>query len=151
MSRRIIAAGLLLVAVVLGLGAAPGPAARAASSEQVVFSVNVLSGFGTFGGTPTPVGFWVWCEAESANPYQGACNGSLYFYALGGPQHVTGTISELAPGQYQMHVTSAGGFNCRLTNVLPVTSGPTNQVVLSCTSPAGTTTVQGVVVNVTGP
>ncbi len=151
MARIITAAGLLLVAIVLGLGAAPGPTARAASSGQVVFSVNVLSGFGTFAGTPTPVGFWVWCEAESTNPYQGECNGSLYFYALGGPQHVTGTIRELAPDQYQMHVTSAGGFDCRLTNVLPVTSGPTNTVTLSCTSPAGTTTVPNVVVNVTGP
>ncbi len=151
MSRRIIAAGLLLAALGLGRGAAPGPAVRAASAEQVVFSVNVLSGFGTFSGTATPVGFWVWCEAESANPYQGECNGSLYFYALGGPQHVTGTIRELAPGQYQMHVTSVGGFVCTLTNALPVTSGPTNKVTVACTSPAGTTTVQGVVVNVTGP
>src|SRR5207245_303614 len=53
------------------------PAAR--NSEQVIFS-GVASTGSTFG---SPVGFWIWCEADSTNPYAGECNGAMYFYALG--------------------------------------------------------------------
>ncbi len=149
MSRIIRVAALVLAVVAFGLWPAPGSRARAAASEQIVFSNNA-TGFGTFGGTATPFGFWVWCEGDSANPYQGECNGSLYFYALGLIKHVTGTVTEPAEGQYQMHVTAGSAIDCTLTNVPPVTKGPTNTVNVSCKNPAGKGTSTAVV-NVTGP
>jgi hypothetical protein len=121
-----------------------GPSAQAASSEQVVFSKT--GAFGSFG----PFGFWIWCEADSANPYASFCNGSIYFYAIGHPEHVTGTISELAEDMYRMSVHSAD-WSCTLTNVLPVMSGPTNTIDVACTSPVGGGTATGSIVNVTGP
>src|SRR5260370_21873491 len=69
------------------------PTARAAASQQVIFSGT---GVFTDDDAPrpiTPFGFWIWCEGASANPYQGECNGAMYFYAFGLTKGVFGSVS----------------------------------------------------------
>ncbi len=67
-------AALLFAAVAVILWVVPQSIVHAANnSEQVVFSTS--GGSGTFGGKSTGFGFWIWCEGQSSNPYQGECNG----------------------------------------------------------------------------
>ena len=128
------------------------PAAAPRNSEQVVFSgvANIASTF-TNG---SPVGFWVWCEAESSNPYEEECNGALYLYALGITRHVEGDVSEPSEGIYRMVVSSTRDgalVNCVLINAAEAEHGPNNRVDVSCGTPAGSAHTLGAVVNVTGP
>jgi hypothetical protein len=141
--------GLLgLAACVVLLVAAPSGLAQPRSSEQVVFSGT---GFGTFGGG-SPVGFWIWCEADSQNPYAGECNGAMYFYALGITKHVDGEITEPSDGHYVMTVESRdGSVSCTLANPELAVQGPRNTVNVTCTNPAGAGSSTNAVVNVTGP
>ncbi len=139
----------LVMVLLLAVTISQTSRARAASSEQVVFS-----GVGFSQSAQTPVGFWIWCEAESSNPYQGECNGSMYFYAL----HITKHVGDVKPiqeepdGHYLMTVGSSdGSVSCTLENVVPVTHGPTNTVNITCTAPALTAQSTNAVVNVTGP
>jgi len=141
---------LLSLAAIL---AAPGALAQskgdAHHSEQVVFSGT---GFGNFNSTDTPFGFWVWCEADSANPYAGRCNGAMYFYALGITRHVSGVITEPQDSLYTMTVSSSdGAIACALSNPSPATKGPSNTVDAVCSAPSGTGASTTAVVNVTGP
>jgi len=143
---------LLTVFTSLIMAAAVG-VAQPNNSEQVVFSGT---GFGTFDGTPTPVGFWIWCEAESENPYAGECAGSMYFYALRITKHVIDAeepgIVENADESYTMHVASTdGSVDCFLTNEEPTRNGPRNTVDVECGAPAGSGTSTRAVVKVTGP
>jgi hypothetical protein len=137
---------------VLALGTAAGLAggiilagnvpADAADLPQVTFSATGAS-FGLSGGSTTPFGFWIWCDAGPASSY-GDCSGSMYFYALS-PQTVpvTGSITSPAANTYAMTVAAPptrafpDGVSCTLTNTPPVTPGPTNTVTAFCTSPAG--------------
>jgi hypothetical protein len=138
---------LVLLLSVMTVLAAPAFAA----SEQVVFSGT---GSGTFGGTATPVGFWIWCQATNPNPpYVGNCNGAMTFNALSTTKHVMeGSITEIAEGQYQIVVLSSDGtVNCTLVNSPPPVSGPHNTVTISCSAPSGSGTSTSAVVNVTGP
>ncbi len=139
-----------LVCVAAGaalLVAVPGVSAQPSSSEQVVFSKT-----GAFSESLGPFGFWIWCEADSGNPYQGRCSGSMYFYFFGTPQHVDGSITEGPSGIYTMAVASADGFiDCKLTNTEQAVSGPRNTVMVTCKAPSGTAAAAGSVVNVTGP
>ncbi len=128
------------------------PASVPHNSEQVVFS-GVAGINDTLG---TPVGFWIWCEADSTNPYQGECNGAMYFYELGITRHVedSSKIQELADGQYMITVNASrdSSIACTLTNTPPPQHGPTNTVVVVCTAPhSGQATSTNAVVNVTGP
>jgi hypothetical protein len=118
------------------------------NSEQVIFSKT-----GAFSDSLGPLGFWVWCEADSANSYQGECNGSLYLDAFGKPRHVDGELTEPSEGIYRMALTSRDGFiDCTLTNTAEAVQGPNNTVRVDCTSPAvGTAFADGSIVNVTGP
>jgi hypothetical protein len=140
--------------VCLAAGAAflvTAPGGSASASEQVVFSNQGVS---TSAGT---LGFWIWCEADSENPYQGECNGSIHFGGL--PSNhvidVDGSLTELAEGQYSVELISSrdngASVDCTLTNeTLPVASGPNNDILVSCTHPSVTTTASGSVVRVTG-
>jgi hypothetical protein len=122
------------------------------NSEQVVFSGVAAIG-STFSRT-SPAGFWIWCEADSENPYQGECNGSMYFYALGITRHVEGEITEPTDGFYQMTVSSTRDneiLNCVLTNADEAVSGPHNVVDVTCDTPSGHAQSQNAVVVVTGP
>src|SRR2546425_4489064 len=136
-------------ALVGGLFAAVGHAAN--NSEQVVFSGT---GFGNFAGTPSPFGFWIWCEATSHNPYAGNCAGSMYFYALGLVKHVGGdnAITEPQDGQYVITISSRdGSVGCTLINTPPITQGPTNTVSVSCSAPGGGGASTNAVGHATGP
>ena len=120
------------------------PAAN--NSEQVVFS-------GAGSSTAGPFGFWIWCEGESSNPYNGVCSGAMYFYALGLTRHVDGSVTEIGSDLYRMIVTSRDGtISCTLENTT-LNRGPHNTVNATCTvSTSGVTgSVTNAVVNVTGP
>jgi len=114
------------------------------SSEQVVFSGVTSSG---------TIGFWIWCEAESENPYAGECNGAMYFYDLGITKHVEGEVTEPSEGIYRMDVSSTvdSSVQCTLMNQAEAQRGPTNTVSVTCTAPSRSGTSTSAVVNVTGP
>ena len=143
-----IAVGLCAVLLILGTTSI----ASAASKEQIVFSGT---GFGTFNGQESPFGFWIWCQdAESGTPYAGECAGAMYFYGLHITKGVEGEVSELSDGIYQMTVASRKGdsVSCMLVNASSEpTSGPSNTVNVTCTTPDGSGTSTNAVVNVTGP
>ena len=150
MPRTLARVGVLF-AVVVVLFALTTSAQGARNSEQVIFS-----GAGTFPGV-SDFGFWIWCEADSQNPYQGECNGSMYFYQLGIVRHVAGMITEPEEHMYQMDVVSTrdDSIACSLVNTPPIVHGPHNTVTVTCTAPSQVQGVQGIsttaVVNVTGP
>jgi len=168
---------LLVLAFVSGMLAITVTYA-ASNSEQVVFSTPgffpmTLTGTAPNGGNVTPLGFWVWCIAEPGGPPSNgvygadkACQGSMYFYFLGHPEHVFGAaflhngsgITEGPAGIYTMTV-DATDFRCTLRNALPFqTKALTNTVHVECTfknafadAGSGTADVTNSVVNVTGP
>jgi hypothetical protein len=151
-SMRRLGAVLIAVGVLLALGST-APAAN--NSEQVVFSKT-----GAFSSTFGPLGLWIWCEADSGNPYQGECAGNVYFYAVTSRAFgVTGTISEGASGLYTMTVSSANGFisNCQFSNPNQAVHGPNNTLELDACTVNGTSFTGAQVitttanVNVTGP
>ena len=122
------------------------------NSEQVVFSG--VAAIGTTFTNNSPVGFWIWCEAESDNPYDEECNGSMYFYALGITRHVEGEVTEPSDGIYEMTVSSTRDgaiLNCVLKNADEAVSGPHNVVDVTCDTPSGHAQSQNAVVVVTGP
>lgn len=139
-----------------GGSASMTPSSASHHSEQVVFS-----GIAPIGSTfqnASPAGFWIWCEAESNNPYAGECNGSMYFYALGITKHVSDidgvlSIEEFGNEQYRIRVRSTqdNSVDCTLESQAPPVHGPNNGVHVSCTSPAGSADSTTAVVNVTGP
>ncbi len=155
---------ILLVAaisvVALILDVLPLRTARAAASEQVIFSGTGIFTDDSLSQPITPFGFWIWCEGASKNPYNAECSGAMYFYALGITKGVNGSVSGSGQ-QFTMTVGSPdGAVACKLTNHTPVLSGPANMVTATCTAPAqvvdtadndtvGVST--NAVVNVTGP
>lgn len=153
MTRNRVLIGLCALALAFG-GSAVATAGQGADhhSEQIVFSGT---GFGTFNDTPSPFGFWIWCQdADSSTPYAGECNGAIYFYALGITRGVEGEVIELSDGIYQMTVASRKGssVSCQLTNATAeLNQGPSNTVDVTCTTPSGTGQSTNAVVNVTGP
>lgn len=133
-------------------GPLSGPSTQAKASEQVIFS-GVAGTNSSFPGQ-SPAGFWIWCEAESSNPYAGECNGSIYFYALRLTKHVEGEIVETSEGIYEMTVSStldSSIVDCVLKNTEEAVSGPRNTVEIRCATPSGAATSTNAVVNVTGP
>ncbi|HET9831964.1 MAG TPA: hypothetical protein VFP91_09650 [Vicinamibacterales bacterium] len=154
--RRISILAITIAAAVLALGVT---VARAAGSEQIVFS-----GTGFPPVSSEPWGFWVWCQNEQADPsvghskYETDCNGALYFYQRGVVVHVTGEVSEDedVEGTYIMDLESVdGSVVCTLTNTPPILHGPHNTVSASdCTvngeSVSGLVSTNAVV-NATGP
>ena len=140
MLRNIARAFVLIVGVMVVLLGIPRVEALPSPSQPVVFT-----GMGTFtypSVTPAnrPFGFWLWCEGESSNPYEGQCKGSMYFYGMRSAKAVAGMVVEIAPNTYQITVASLldTSIDCTLTNVPPITPGFTNTVTVSCTAPAGT-------------
>ena len=149
---RIITVGFVffgIAAIVLSGGPRAG-AQSSKHSEQVVFS-----GTGFNENLGSPYGFWIWCEADSTNPYQGICNGAMYVYARGLTKHVSGTITESPAGSSTYHMmvgSSDGSIIATLSNTPPVQQGPHNTVTVDFTEPAGgTSSSDNNVVNVTGP
>jgi hypothetical protein len=121
-----------------------GPAALAQGHEQVIFSGEAEGSFGE-------VGFWIWCAVDESGNYDD-CSGALAFDDLHLVRHVEGEVTEPDEDVYQMDVASTrdGSVACTLTNVPPITHGPTNSVDISCTVPSGTATATDAVVVSTG-
>jgi hypothetical protein len=145
---RMALASLAVVLLVLSSSVVTG-AQSSKHSEQVVFSgVGSCPEFG-------PVGFWIWCEADSTNPYSGECNGAMYVYSQGITKGVKGMITENeSTGAYTMSVVSRDStLSAMLTNEPPVQRGPKNTVDFTVTIPAGSCTGKSTtaVVKVTGP
>ena len=140
-TRRLI---VCVGAVVTTLGFGVGTSGAANNSEQVVFSIrpSFLPGVG-------PLGFWIWCEADSSNPYQGACNGSIYLYESSRVESVGGhsTINEPTDGIYTISVVTSD-INCSLTNETPDAKGSHQVIDVTCNSASGQVTGT---VNITGP
>jgi hypothetical protein len=148
-------------------------ATPANNAEQLVFSkTGGLMVLSDNEAPITPFGFWIWCAfhgSPSSTPvtYQGAqvCQGSMYFYALGVPEHVVSAFltQEDPEGTYTLTVfglktpnQTAPDFVCVLRNAGPPTSGPTNSVTVNCNFSSlgggtGWATVDGAVVHATGP
>lgn len=130
--------------------AVPHPTA-AKNSEQLVYSGVATEGSGA------PVGFWIWCEVDSENPYAEECNGSMYFYALGITKHVIDVEDSIIEGPDETYTISVistldNSIACTLANPEEPEHGPRNTVTVDCTSPAGVHAVSHTaVVNVTGP
>ena len=137
---------MLRASLAISILAIASVAAAANNSEQVVFSGTGFATFTPNGGsaTPTPFGFWIWCESDSNNPYKGECAGSMYFYALGITRAVEdageGAIQELSEGIYQISVVDKKSqgqvIACTLTNQ-SANHGPNNLFDVICTAPAG--------------
>ncbi len=110
------------------------------SQEQVVFSG---SSTGTFGGKEGTAAFWIWCkntEGLNSHSYETDCQGAMQFSALGITKGVTQEegITKPSEGAYVIHVQSRNddgeSVDCTLSNVPPITSGPTNTVNVHCVS-----------------
>jgi hypothetical protein len=139
---RLLVAGVIALAA---LGLTVTGASAAHNSEQVVFSGTGNTDIGPFGN-------WIWCEADSENPYQGECNGSVYFYAQHLTKHVEGEITEPEEGHYTMSVSSSDhSIVCEFSNRDEAVRGPHNTVDVSCSAPAASGSSTREVVNVTGP
>jgi len=151
MKRSIFTSTCVPTAIAVVLLIAPG--ALAQSSKQIVFSGTGVFAYTTANPPDKHFGFWIWCEGESTNPYQGNCSGAMYFYSLMNPtKHVAGEVTEVSEGVYKMTVVSTvdGSVSCTLTNTPPVKHGPTNTVTVSCSTPAGGGSSTNAVVVVTG-
>lgn len=158
-TKRIFWALVILVPVlaVMLWPVRPDSAQAANNAVQVVFSTQVNQVF-NYSASPPPdphFGFWIWCQGAPSPPssgsYVAACDGSMYFYGLALVRPVAGIVSKVAD-EYTMSVVSKDNvIACKLTNKPPVTSGPTNEVDVSCTDPSGSAKTTGIVVVVTGP
>lgn len=158
---------ILCVAVFSGESKAQnGPS----NAEELVFSTSgsfmPLTGNSSdlHGTGGTPFGFWIWCAAapspKSTPPtYQAAqvCQGSMYFYFLGVPEHVASdfSVTENAEGLYTI-VVFGKDFACQLNNTT-TNQGPNDTVMVGCSFSSafgggtGAATVTGAIVNNTGP
>jgi len=148
--------GVIIIGAAALFTASDATRVRAAEpSEQVIFSGTGTLESGALAGTP--FGFWIWCEAESDNPYLGECKGAIYIYALGLTKHVEDAeepgITEPSEGIYVMNVASKdGSIQAFLQNADEAVKGPRNTVNVTFTAPeVGTGTSATAVVNVTGP
>lgn len=159
MQKQIAGIIFATAAAALMVGLSPIAVLAANSQEQVVFSGAAP---GTFGGKPGIAAFWIWCkntEGPNANTYGTDCNGAMQFPALGIAKGVTQEegITEPSEGAYVIHVQSRSddgqSVDCTLSNVPPITSGPTNTVNVHCTSSPtrGDGSTNTAVVVATGP
>jgi len=151
-------AGTLFATAVLALLFVP-QAFAANNQEQVIFSGAAS---GTFGGEEGIAAFWIWCkntEGPNSHSYETDCQGAMRFPALGITKGVTEEegITEPSEGAYVIHVQSrnddGASVDCTLSNVPPITSGPTNTVNVHCDSlpTAGDGSADAAVVVATGP
>jgi hypothetical protein len=121
-----------------------GPAAGAQGHEQVVFS-------GEAEGTLGEVGFWIWCAVDESGNYDD-CNGAMAFDDLKLVRHVEGEVAEVGDDVYQMDVASTrdDSVSCTLTNVPPISHGPSNRIEITCAAPSSTAMATDAVVVSTG-
>ena len=138
-----------------GTPAASGVTISQSVNQQLVFQDQAGTGTGTFDGSWTPFGFWIWCQTPlNSNAYGNDCAGSLYFYKLGITTGVNGSITSTASG-YSVNVSSTppngAAANCSFTLTTPFSTGATNTVPLSCSSPSGSGTDSKVAIRLAPP
>ena len=130
-SRRVSVAVLLFAFVVLATIAFAGP--TSGPTTQVMFEG---SGSGTFNAQTMQFGF-------SARCYGANCVGALVLGGQNAAYYVTGTVSQVQQDTYMMSLSTpqitskAQHVSCSLVNTPPVTTGDTNTVTMTCSSPAG--------------
>src|SRR5258708_35084527 len=104
-------------AIASALLCADTTATPANNAEELVFSHTggLMTLTGNANAKSTPFGFWIWCAfhgSPSSTPvtYQGAqvCQGSMYFYALGVPEHVVSAFLTVEPGNGEYILTVFG-------------------------------------------
>jgi hypothetical protein len=137
--RRLILAVGSSVAVSVSMFATASTASGE-GHEQIVFS-------GEAEGSLGEAEFWIWCAVDPAGGYDD-CNGAMRFDDLRLVRHVEGEVTEVDEGMYRMDVASTrdDSVACTLTNLPPITSGPTNTVMVSCSNPSGDAIGSNVVV-----
>jgi hypothetical protein len=145
---------VLTIILALASSSRTGLAANA-PSEQVIFSGI---GFADTGAWQSPVGFWIWCQAEGHGPYgeEHECAGAVYVYFQAIVVGVDGEVTEEADETYTMNVASrkAGVLEATLHNLSDeLNPGPRNSVEFTVTTAAGVSggTTDTAVVKVTGP
>jgi hypothetical protein len=145
---------LLTIMLALASSSRTGLAANA-PSEQVIFSGI---GFADTGAWQSPVGFWIWCQAEGTGPYgqDHECAGAMYVYFQGIVVGVDGEVTEEGDETYTMDVASrkTGVLSATLHNLSDeLNPGPNNSVEFTVTTAAGVASgvTNTAVVKVTGP
>ncbi len=136
----IVAASLLFLAMT---------ASPANNAEELIFSTPgsfmPLTGntdnLHNTGGTP--FGFWIWCAAQASPAstpptYQAAmvCQGSMYFYFLGGEEHVLSAFKVTENSGLYTITVFATDFTCTLNNTT-TNKGPNNTVHVFCSFSTG--------------
>ncbi len=116
-------------------------------NQQLVFQDRAGTGSGSFFGTTTPFGFWIWCQPVSNNAYGTDCTGSVYFYDLGVNTGVDGEVTYFAQSgntlAFTVTVSSVPNIaisNCVFSFSGTVNAGAVNTVNLTCDRPKGTGT-----------
>jgi hypothetical protein len=89
-------------------------------NQQLIFQDRAGTGSGSFNGSTTPFGFWIWCQPVSSNTYGNDCTGSVYFYRLG--------ITVGAAG----HVASFQQSGDTLAFTVTVSSVPNGSKISNC-------------------
>ncbi|HEX9421620.1 MAG TPA: hypothetical protein VF899_00155 [Pyrinomonadaceae bacterium] len=106
----------------------------------------------------SPVGFWIWCQAEGHGPYgqDHECAGAMYVYSQAIVVGVDGEVTEQADETYTMDVASrkTGVLSATLHNLSDeLKPGPNNSVEFTVTTDSGLSrgVTDTAVVRVTGP
>lgn len=157
-SRFSLPLALAMMVAVTGLLLARNGRAQSSNSTQIIFSATG----GTFNYDTPPAsgddafGFWIWCSGPSSStPYNGECQGSMYFYGISHTLPVDGTATQVSAGQEQFKITvwtpssAKEQWACTLTNeTQPPQQGPNSTIDVTCSSPGGTATVTGAIVTI---
>ncbi len=116
-------------------------------NQQLIFQDRAGTGSGSFNGTTTPFGFWIWCQPVSSNAYGTDCAGALYFYHLGIDVGVDGAVTYFSQSgntlAFTVSVSSVPNTsisNCVFSFSGTVGEGASNAVSLTCGKPTGTGT-----------
>ncbi len=125
--------------------------AKATSSPgQILFEGT---GSGTFNSQEMPFGFSVRC-------YGANCVGAVALGSSSSVSYVTGTVVQVQQDTYMLSVSSSKvpsgtlppstspNVACSLVNAAPITSGGTNTVTMTCSSPAGSGAATDAIVDV---
>jgi hypothetical protein len=128
-------------------------------NQQLIFQDRAGTGSGTFNGSTTPFGFWIWCQPVSSNAYGNDCTGSVYFYRLGITVGAAGHVASFQQSgdtlAFTVTVSSVPNgskiSNCIFSFSGTPTEGASNTVTLTCDKPTGTGTDSKVSIQLAPP
>jgi len=114
-------------------------------NQQLIFQDRAGTGSGSFNGSTTPFGFWIWCQPVSSNAYGNDCTGSVYFYRLGITVGAAGHVASFQQSgdtlAFTVTVSSVPNgskiSNCIFSFSGTPTEGASNTVTLTCDKPTG--------------